>query len=444
MNDRPAPLSVRELSINRTTMDVERHLEVSLKAIVGPDYASQSYVIGVSGGVDSMVLATAMSKLIPQAHLIFAHYNHAVRSDADADEQIVAQLAIQNKIQFETAKAVRQTRHVGEEQLRIQRYAFLNDVVEHHGFDFLMTAHHAEDQLETFLMRLIRGTGVEGLKGMLPLEGRLLRPLLTLPKSSLVEYANEYLIRYREDETNFNERYFRNRVRAQCLPVFYQLASHFGGKDRFLERFSKLTNEFAEISSLRTVEINQLFELMCVQTPFWIRCENKKFLELEQAIQARLLRLIYKRLQISHSPSRDQLASIVADLNDGKVSMDCPLSLSVRESCGHLFFQSKRMSRSHLEFRTTESSVTCDVLGFRAQIESGVGKECEWRTFKPGDRWEGRKLSDVLLDRKIPLPERRILPLLTKKDSREVLWFLSERNERVRVQECQFLFSCWS
>jgi len=172
------------------------------------------YVVAVSGGVDSVVLLDLL-RLHPGVRITVAHYDHGIRSDSGADRQFVGALARRYGLPF-----VYDTGHLGarssEAQARKARYDFLRRTVKATGADAIVTAHHQDDVLETAVINLLRGTGRKGLSSLTSGKG-IIRPLLHVPKSEILDYAKRHGLEWREDSTNRDANYLRNHVRHNML-----------------------------------------------------------------------------------------------------------------------------------------------------------------------------------------------------------------------------------
>ncbi len=184
-------------------------------------------VLALSGGMDSMVLAD----LLPKAKVEFvaAHCNFHLRSvESDGDEQFVREFAEKNGIQcfvkhFDTEKYAAEQGISIEMAARDLRYAWFEELRQQLSYDKIAVAHHADDQAETFFINLLRGAGLRGLKGMQPQNGVIIRPLLWASREQIHQYALENQILWREDHTNAEGVYLRNKIRNQLLPIFDEL-----------------------------------------------------------------------------------------------------------------------------------------------------------------------------------------------------------------------------
>lgn len=188
---------------------------------------SDRILLAVSGGVDSVV----MCALFHNAGLRFgiAHCNFGLRgAESDADEAFVEALAVHYNVPFHTV-AFETSAFAKKQKLSIQaaarrlRYEWFESLRLHFKYAFIATAHHRDDSAETFLINLVRGTGIAGLHGILPKQGRVIRPLLFAAKAEIIAYAGKHGLEYREDSSNASERYLRNRIRHQVIPALKEL-----------------------------------------------------------------------------------------------------------------------------------------------------------------------------------------------------------------------------
>ncbi len=167
------------------------------------------YILAVSGGVDSVVLLDILSKH-DGFEVIVAHFDHGIRRDSGIDAVFVAGLANKYGMRFET-KREELGPDTSEDKARSRRYEFLRSVAKKHNAQ-LVTAHHADDVVETIAINLSRGTGWRGLA---VLDSDIIRLLTGLSKAEIIEYAKNNGLTWREDSTNADDKYLRNRIRRQ-------------------------------------------------------------------------------------------------------------------------------------------------------------------------------------------------------------------------------------
>ena len=180
-------------------------------------------LLAVSGGVDSVVLAHLLK--FHGAHFTLAHCNFKLRGrDSDADEDFCRDLALQLGVNIYVNEFDVKS-HCSKHKVSVQmaardlRYHWFDQLITEHHFNFLLTAHHASDSIETLFINLLRGTGINGLKGVPEKSGNKVRPLLPFLKDTLVKFANDHSIRYRNDKSNEEEKYERNVLRLSIIPA---------------------------------------------------------------------------------------------------------------------------------------------------------------------------------------------------------------------------------
>lgn len=171
------------------------------------------YVLAVSGGVDSVVLLDILSKL-PNLELIVAHFDHGIRQESSDDELFVSNLAKKYGLKYESRREDLGER-ASEDLARKRRYFFLKEIAEKHQAK-LITAHHADDVIETIAINIIRGTGWRGLAAM---DSDVIRPMTHIMKSDIINYAKSNSLDWREDITNSSDDYLRNKIRRQTMPL---------------------------------------------------------------------------------------------------------------------------------------------------------------------------------------------------------------------------------
>lgn len=179
-------------------------------------------LVGLSGGADSVVLLHGLLALKDEldCSVFAAHLNHGIRGEAaDADEAFCKTLCEQWGVPFFSKKVdcpalAREKKQTLEEAARFARYAFLEGVARETGAYRIAVAHHLDDQAETVLLNLLRGTGASGLRAMRPLRANIIRPLLFVSKAEILDYAAQNRLSYAQDETNADIAHSRNRLRA--------------------------------------------------------------------------------------------------------------------------------------------------------------------------------------------------------------------------------------
>jgi tRNA(Ile)-lysidine synthase len=221
-----------------------------------PFLKDKKLLIAISGGIDSVVLTHLFYEL--EYSISLAHCNFRLRGkESDGDEAFVEDLAKKLDIpvfikKFDTLQ------FASEEKLSVQlaarklRYDWFNELLHQKQYDYLLTAHHADDAVETYLINLSRGTGLDGLTGIPKQNGKIIRPLLPFSREQIEKYAKEQNIDWREDSTNEETKYLRNKIRHKIIPILKEL------NPNFLNGFSKTQDNLQGIRVIADDRIEEV------------------------------------------------------------------------------------------------------------------------------------------------------------------------------------------
>ena len=223
-----------------------------------PELLKNKFLLACSGGLDSVLL----SYLCKQNHMdfILAHCNFRLRgADSNGDEDFVKEWGHQLEkpvyvTHFDTMGYVNNHNVSVQMAARDLRYHWFKALMQEHGIDYLVTAHHADDNLETFLINLSRGTGIEGLTGIPEASNQIRRPLLKYTRWHILEYAQKCNLLWREDESNADTKYLRNKIRLEIVPKLKEL------HPTFMDNF-KMTLDY--LKETREISKNELKKIKC-------------------------------------------------------------------------------------------------------------------------------------------------------------------------------------
>ncbi|SFI40971.1 tRNA lysidine(34) synthetase TilS [Halpernia frigidisoli] len=200
-----------------------------------PNFADKSFLLAISGGADSMVLANLFLAL--NLNFQIAHINYKLRGEeSDLDEKIVFKFCLKNNVKFHLYKVSeidKKPENSVQLWARNLRYEYFNKIKSEENLHFIVTAHHLNDELETFIINLSRASGLKGLSGIPKNENEILRPLLKFSKEEIYKFAKENNIEFREDTSNQKSDYLRNFIRNEITPQLLKT------NESFLENFSK-------------------------------------------------------------------------------------------------------------------------------------------------------------------------------------------------------------
>lgn len=427
----------------------------------------ESVVVGASGGVDSMVCLAVLRRLGHDVHAF--HVNYGLRDGADADEALVRQWckeqspAIDLKVTSLDAKAYSERK---EESLqaaaRRLRYDALAEHAEDVGAVAVATGHHRDDQAETLLLNLVRGSGPEGLAGMRPsrpLEGAqsiaLVRPLLDVSREAIEQYAADAGIPWRTDPTNRSLKYDRGIVRTEVLPL---LERHFEGARDTIARSAELMREYVD-QALRPALADRLERAYsdCVEGG-WLSLEE---LQREPPVWRRRIVLEALRRSLPEAPQSYDVAEEVSDLVDRQVGRRIEMGGgTVWRERGGLRFLPEEAQGSSVASKTVPWGEEVDLPHGTLRVEvvsrrpesldsdtkdevyadaDRLGTGLTVRSWSEGDRIQPlgldgtKKVSAVLTEDRVP-SHRRVRELVVCTEE-HVAWVVGHRlDRRVRVR----------
>jgi tRNA(Ile)-lysidine synthase len=410
----------------------ERVSELARMQNLFPGYGK--IVVAVSGGLDSMVLLDLLvaSELNIRGRLVVAHFNHQLRgAESDADAVFVEESARSYDLPFELGCAdvslkAKELSGGLEAVAREVRHSFFASLSNRLGCSTVALAHHLDDQVETFFIRLFRGAGGRGLAGMSVLssshldpEVKLVRPLLELRRIEIEAYAQELGINHREDESNNDTRFLRNKIRHDLLPYMFELFNP--SIHRQIIKTMGLVGDDSDCIDAIAMK--------------WLSKENTAFEKLPVAVQRKVLqRQLFSK---SVESSFDLVESLRTKLNQAiEVS---PGKRLIRKETGMiewLPFMNKRVfsiDRCEIDLFGKKDEIEFDGLKFWFERVSGgldkfaelgqksnrevfdarsLGSHITLRHWSPGDRFQPigqtgeKKLQDLFVNKKIPLSER--------------------------------------
>ena len=260
--------------------------------------ASVRFLLAVSGGMDSMCMLDLFSQVVPVEEFAVAHCNFSLRgAESDGDQGLVESRARELGVRvfvkrFETEAFAREKGVSIEMAARELRYAWFAELCQEHGFGALVVAHNANDNAETLLLNLLRGTGLNGLHGMLEVQWRqqsvpptaqltIFRPLLEVTRKQIEGYVMARRVVYRDDSTNFESDYKRNRIRNEVFPVFEKV------NPSFVKTLNREIGYFAEAGSivedwcraqLHKVLLDSNQDCVTISLPALLAAEHSRYL----------------------------------------------------------------------------------------------------------------------------------------------------------------------
>lgn len=219
-----------------------------------PFLKGKRLLLATSGGLDSMVMVDLFHKL--DYTIAIAHCNFQLRGvESFEDQAFVQNYAEANNIesfvtQFDTEAFAKDYKLSTQVAARELRYSWFYELLESEKFDYILTAHHADDNLETFLINFVRGTGLDGLTGIPAQNEKIIRPLLIFSRQEIEYYAKENSIEWREDSSNISDKYLRNKIRHNLVPILKELNPDFLSSFQKTQKYLQESKTMAEDASI--------------------------------------------------------------------------------------------------------------------------------------------------------------------------------------------------
>ena len=407
-------------------------------------------LLGVSGGVDSMVM---MDLFLQKKYRIgIAHCNFQLRGKESEDEQkFVERVASQKKIRFytknfETEDFARENSMSVQMAARELRYHWFDEIKLKYGYQYIAIGHNLDDVVETFFINLNRGTGIRGLTGIKPVFGDIIRPILFASRKEILDYAEIRNLEFREDSSNIDTKYIRNKIRHNILPEFNRINPDFSkilietierlrDAEIFLDNsIEKIKSDLIIVQSSNRIliDIDKLKILKPVNTVLFeiIKDFGFNFKTVKSIISSLSDTSGKKFYSKTHRIIKDRSYLIVTDIEKIdytaiKIKADVaeiatPVSLS--------FNRFKRPENYHIPEETKYA-----VLDFNK-----IKYPLELRKWKQGDRFKPlgmnhfKKLSNFFIDYKFSIPEKEAVWIITSGE--DIIWVVNHRiDDRFKV-----------
>ncbi|MFH6936419.1 tRNA lysidine(34) synthetase TilS [Flavobacterium sp. FlaQc-30] len=412
-----------------------------------PFLAEKKLFLAVSGGLDSMVLLHLLKQLSYEIAVL--HCNFQLRGlESFGDQTFVENYCDQNNIsvfttQFDTEAFAKDYKLSTQVAARELRYSWFYELLEEKNFDYILTAHHADDNLETFIINLSRGTGLDGLSGIPQQNDKIIRPLLPFSREEILKYAEENKIEWREDSSNVSNKYLRNKIRHDLVPILKEL------NPNFLNAFQK-TQSYLQESQVMVGDASiMIYQQVAKEAGDDIHFDLKKLKKLpnyksylyqwlhefgflawndiydlvngqsgKQVFSAEF-RLLKNRDILILSPISEMSEKEQFEINENEKEVNFPLKLKLC-NVGHITIDSNRVI-----------FVDADKIQFPLVLR----KWNEGDVFHPfGMHGKSKKVSKLFKDEKLSLIEKEQTWILCSDD--KIVWVVGIRqDERFRIEK---------
>jgi tRNA(Ile)-lysidine synthase len=406
-----------------------------------PFLKDKKLLIAISGGLDSVVLYHLLSALNLDVSL--AHCNFQLReNESDLDAEFVKKISQEssNKIfikKFDTKHYSKTNKLSTQIAARELRYYWFQELTKEHHLDFILTAHHADDNLETFLINLTRGSGLEGFTGIPKINGNIVRPLLPFSREEILAYANENKIDWREDASNASTKYTRNKIRHQVLPVLKEinpsLLSSFEKtienlkesqqiiKDRIEDISSKIITSESTLLKIHIDKINQLSNPKAYLYQLLKKYNFTEWNDVYNLLSAQSGKQVFSN---THRLLKDRDFLILSEniISNENEKFEIQENQSEITNPIHLTFE-------EVEQKSTENKQTIyaakDLLKYPLVIRKRENGDYLYPTKMQGKK----KLSKFFKDEKFSLLEKENTWLLCNAEN-EIVWVINYRQDR--------------
>jgi len=420
-------------------------------------------VVGVSAGPDSMALLYILKELQKKIgyKIVVAHVNHNIRSESKEEALFLKDYCEQNNIVFEMMTITKYGDDNFHNEARNIRYNYYEELINKYHANYLMTGHHADDLMETILMRIVRGSTLRGYSGFSDIvdngKYKIVRPLISVTKKELEDFDKDNHIPYRIDQSNFKDKYTRNRYRKSVLPFLKE-------EDKNVhEKFINFSNQIRESDEF----IERVTESVIFDVYKDGIIDVDKFIKVDKVIGKRIIDYIFSILY------RDELLEIdnrhvdlVMDAiysNKASLTFNLPNDYLVVKEYNHVYFKKdiKMVTPYDIELSDevflpngftikridkTDKNGN-DILRLRS---TDVVLPLRVRTRRNGDRIKvknmngTKKVNEVLINAKIPLSKRDLWPIVVDSTDK-VVWIpkvKKSKYNRLKDEECDIIFKC--
>lgn len=398
-------------------------------------------VIGCSTGPDSMALVDMLLKIRSKYNLslVIAHVNHNLRKESVEEAEFIKQYSSDNNLVFETMTITNYGDDNFHNEARNIRYNFFEEVVEKYGANYLMTAHHGDDLIETILMRISRGSnlnGYSGFKKVVHMDGYdIVRPLLDYTKSELEEYDLANNVKFYVDSSNSKDKYTRNRYRKYVLPFLKE-------EDKSIHmKYLKFSNVISEADRFIEKERNKALEKVFIDE----KLDISKFNQLDSFIQKEVLYYLmsefYQDDLILINDKHIELLFNLINSNKANTTVNLPNEVLAIKSYNYLELKrvSEQIDSYEIEFNEYVELPNNRVIEKIVDTSLNSNNICRLnssevalplivRTRRLGDKISvkglngSKKVKDIFIDKKIKLDDRDVWPIVV--DSKGVIVWL--------------------
>lgn len=405
-------------------------------------------IIGCSGGPDSMALLHYL-KHNTNNKIVCAHINHNVRKESQKEEEYLKKYCKNNNIIFESTKITKYTENNFENEARSKRYNFYKEIIDKYNAKYLFLAHHGDDLIETILMKINRGSNLEGYAGIKRISKKdnyyIIRPLLKYTKEDLINYNKKNNITYFIDKTNFDNKYTRNRIRNNILPYLKE------ENPNIHISFLKYSKTLQEYNNYIKKEVNQIITKIYKNNIL----DLNSFQQLDPFIKKNILyQILNKYYQNKANIVKEKNITDILNIIDNKkpnLTINLPQNIICIKEYNKLYFKQNNNKKDYkIEFnhKITINNIIIEEINDTKEDGNNICRlnkkdiklPLYFRNRQNGDFIEikglnhKKKIKDIFIDEKIPKRKRDEYPLLVDSDN-NILWIPNIKKSKFNAKK---------
>lgn len=406
-------------------------------------------VVGVSTGPDSMAL---LHYLITHTKkkLVIAHINHNVRKQSIEEAKYLEEYCKNNNLIFEYHKINSYKEKNFENEARTKRYKFYEEILHKYNSHYLFLAHHGDDLIETILMKIIRGSNLEGYAGIKKIskikDYYIIRPLLNYTKNDLIKYNNNHNIKYYIDETNKDTKYTRNRFRKNILPLLKK-------EDKDVhKKFIKYSNTLLEYNNYLNYEVSNIINNIYINNKIYINKLKSLHPFLQKNILYKILSKTYNNEQ--NIIKEEHIEGILKLINTPKpnIYINLPNNIIAKKEYDNIYLIQKKDNNTNYKIELNDyQKIDNYIIKKIDKTENNGNNICRLnsqnlklplyiRSKKDGDYIEvlglngKKKVKEIFIENKIPVSKRNIYPILVDADD-NILWLPNLKKSKFNLKK---------
>jgi tRNA(Ile)-lysidine synthase len=407
-----------------------------------PYLKDKKLLIAISGGLDSIVLMNLCNEI--KLNISLAHCNFKLRNtESDLDEEFVKKLSQNTYKQifikkFDTKSHSKTNKLSTQIAARELRYTWFQELSKEHNFDFILTAHHADDNLETFLINLTRGSGLEGFAGIPEKNENIIRPLLPFSRAEILQYATENQLEWREDSSNATTKYLRNNIRHQVIPILKEinpsLLDSFANTVQYLQDAQQIIDDTIEEISTKIVsekegilffDVSKINQLSNPKAYLYQLLKKYQFTEWNNVVELLVGQTGKQVFSKSHVLLKDREFLVLSKISSEKtISQNVEILENQAEISIPIFLNFDTYSSKKNDKKNT-ILVDKNLLKYPLILR-------KWQNgdyFYPSGMQGKKKLSKYFKDEKFSLLEKEKTWLLCTAEN-EIIWVINHRQDR--------------